>query len=459
MNTTRISKKAVITALLFPLFLAILIDMFLSRKSGLVNERGQLTVVVRNAPTIYYELRDEPHGFEYKMVSESAKKLGLELNLLVVHSLEEIKSSLESGKADIAAAGITVTDERKKQFLFTDSYYYVQQWVVCGKDVPSPKSMEDLISRELVIVKGSSYIERLLEIQREYPELAWDESDENTETLLHKVSRGHVECTVADSSVLAVNIRYYPKLRPAFTITGKQPLAWMLPKDKWRLKENLNEFLREYREDGRLKNLVRIHYERGGEFDYVDTVKFHQRIKTRLPKYREWFEQAAEKYGIEWELLAAQSYQESHWNPKAKSPTGVRGLMMLTLNTAKHLGVKNRIDPKSSIFGGAKHLRWIMDTIPRDVQEDDRLKYALAAYNVGTGHLNDAMVLAERLGANPNEWNDLSEVLPLLSRKKYYKTLKHGYARGYEPVHYVKNIINYHDILHRQLLIQMAEET
>jgi len=176
---------------------------------------------------------------------------------------------------------------------------------------------------------------------------------------------------------------------------------------------------------------------------------FNKRIKSRLPKYEKLFKEAGEKYGIPWYVLAAQSYQESHWNPRAKSFTGVRGLMMLTLSTAKQLGVKNRLDPRESIMGGAKHLKQMIKNVSKEVNGENRLKFALAAYNVGMGHVKDAQTLAKRIGLNQNIWNDLRIVLPLLSQKRYYKSLKYGYARGSEPVKYVSAIYDYENILQK----------
>jgi membrane-bound lytic murein transglycosylase F len=182
-------------------------------------------------------------------------------------------------------------------------------------------------------------------------------------------------------------------------------------------------------------------------FDYYNTKIFYKRIETRLPKYKKYFKKYGKKYNIPCSILAAQSYQESHWNPKAKSFTGVRGLMMLTRATAKALGVKNRMDPKQSIEGGARHLNQMLKYVSEDVEGEDRMKFALAAYNVGLGHIQDAQVLAKKMGLNKNVWNDLKKALPLLSQKKYYKFLKHGYARGSEPVKYVDFIYDYRDIL------------
>lgn len=174
---------------------------------------------------------------------------------------------------------------------------------------------------------------------------------------------------------------------------------------------------------------------------------FLKYITTRLPHYRKAFEQAEEKTGIPWALLASMSYQESKWNRHAISPTGVRGIMMLTRSTAADLGIQNRLDPKKSIAGGARYLSHLYRRLPATIETPDRMLLALASYNVGFGHVKDAQLLGKRLGKNPNHWNDLKEVLPLLAKKKYYQDLPHRYARGWEPVEYVTRIREYRKIL------------
>jgi membrane-bound lytic murein transglycosylase MltF len=174
-----------------------------------------------------------------------------------------------------------------------------------------------------------------------------------------------------------------------------------------------------------------------------DRKMFYKHLRTRFPDYQEHFQNAAEKYNLPWKLLASQAYQESHWNRRAKSPTGVRGIMMLTRRTAASLGIRNRLDPEKSIYGGARFLARMQQRIPASVQMPDRRFFALAAYNVGLGHMEDARGLAIRIKKNPDRWQDMTEVLPLLSNKKYYRTLRYGQARGFEPVIYVRRIRAY----------------
>lgn len=418
------------------------------QKPPLLKESGTLTVVMRNAPTIYYEWHDEPAGFEYDMVRDFARYLGIHLKIEVVDTEKEVLKKIRNGEADLASASITMTDARKKIMDFGPAYYEVYQWVVCNKEVETPESIHDLFGKELLVVSGSSYVERLEELSTEYSTLYWTTTSVDTaEGLLQKVAAGEVECTVTDSNLLAVHRRYFPDLQPAFEISQKQSLAWALPKDSYRMQQKIQTWYDRYKKMGDLKRLEHKYYSYTEKFNYYDMSKFHSRIENRLPRYTSWFKKVGDKYGLSWKLLAAQAYQESHWNPYAKSPTGVRGLMMLTRDTARQVGVSNRLNPRQSIYGGAKHMNWLMKNIPEEVHPDDKIRYALAAYNVGFGHVKDAMMLAKRLKKDPYRWKDLSEVLPYLARKRYYRKLKHGYARGWEPVTYVSNIMNYYDIL------------
>ena len=181
---------------------------------------------------------------------------------------------------------------------------------------------------------------------------------------------------------------------------------------------------------------------------------FNRNMRKTLPNYQALIQQVADEYQLDWHLLAAIAYQESHWNPLATSPTGVRGMMMLTLPTARELGVENRLDPLQSLRGGARYLKNIKRRLPQRIAEPDLTWFALAAYNIGMGHLEDARVITQRLGANPDVWVDVMAHLPYLQKSKYYKTVRHGFARGTEPVTYVQNIRHYYSILEWQDIAQ-----
>ena len=219
----------------------------------------------------------------------------------------------------------------------------------------------------------------------------------------------------------------------------------------WGIKNIINEFFKKIKDDGTFAKIYKKYYSNVEIFDYVDLKKYHRRLKTRLPKYKETIKRVAEKHGFDWRLIAATIYQESHFNPRAKSFTGVRGMMQLTLDTAKDMGIENRLDPEQSITGGVKYLKRLYERYD-DVEDPDRVLITLASYNVGHGHIVDAQKIAKEKNLDPNSWNSLQEVLPLLRYRKYYKKTKNGYCRGTEPVRYVNRIMNYYEILKREAI-------
>jgi len=237
-------------------------------------------------------------------------------------------------------------------------------------------------------------------------------------------------------------------LRVAFDIGEKQELAWALPKtDDNSLYLEVQKFFKKIKENGELTRLIERNYGHVEDFDYVGTKIFRRHIETRLPRYQALFESAAARYNFDWRLIAAMGYQESHWDPDAVSPTGVRGIMMLTQKTAKDLNIKDRLDPRSSISGGTKYFKQTHQRINKKIPEPDRTWMAMAAYNVGYSHLQDARKITRKLKKDPNRWIDVKQALPLLAKKKWYKQTRYGYARGWEPVQYVENIRSYYDIL------------
>ncbi|MGH8162055.1 MAG: transglycosylase SLT domain-containing protein, partial [Gammaproteobacteria bacterium] len=182
-------------------------------------------------------------------------------------------------------------------------------------------------------------------------------------------------------------------------------------------------------------------------YNRVATRLFLNDVGNRLADYAASFERAAQATGLSWQLLAAVGYQESHWNPHAVSPTGVRGLMMLTIPTARSLGIHNRVNPKLSIIGAARYLVQLRDRLPASIRPPNRQWMTLAAYNVGYGHLMDARRLTQRQGGNPNLWADVKKRLAQLNEHHYYRHTRYGYANGVGAVHYVANIKNYENIL------------
>ncbi|MDH3346747.1 MAG: membrane-bound lytic murein transglycosylase MltF [Desulfobulbaceae bacterium] len=423
-----------------------------------IRSKGKLVVLTRYSPTIYYEGPEGPAGYEYEMAKMFAEYLGVGVEIRVLDSVSSILAGIRNGEGDIAAAGLTKTEHRAQTFLFGSDYFSVRQQVVCHRSVDMPKDLSGLGEVELLVSESSSYAEKLSQLQREHPELRWKiTSDYSTEQILELVAEKRQQCTVADSNVVSINKRYFPQLTVAFSLSEEQELSWILRDEAKGLQGELADWFASMEQFGGAAKLYDRYYGYGDIFNYVDLSVFHKHMKSRLPIYEEYFQGAAEQNNLPFDLLAAQGYQESHWNPRAKSPTGVRGIMMLTLTTAKAVGVKSRLDAVQSIYGGAKYLSRVLKGIPKSVQGDDRLKFALAAYNVGLGHLRDARQLASRLGKNPDTWEEMKTVLPLLSQKKYYKTVKHGYARGTEPVNYVERIISFRDIIRQKYYYAMFQ--
>lgn len=414
---------------------------------------GELIVITRNANTTYYEDADGLAGMEYELAMQFAEYLGVHIRFKIIDSVNDIILAMKKGKGDIAAAGLTRTVGREKDLKFGPDYYHTRQLVIVHKDSSDDiHSLKDLKNRSLYIIEGSSYEERMNELKAEDDSLRWSSVYSlSIEEILEKISEKKVAATVVDENIFNINRRYYPELRVAIPISEEQPISWIVGIYGDTLKQVLEEWFSYMKETGQLQYIIQKYYGHISLFDYVDILTYHNRIETRLPDCIDWFLEAEEKYAIPWTLIAAQSYQESHWNPNAVSPTGVRGIMMLTQRTALQMGILNRLDPYHSIMGGAHYLSRMLRRIPSSVTGDDRIRFALAAYNVGIGHINDARQLAVELGLDPDKWSDLKKVLPLLAQSKYYKNLTHGYARGLEPVHYVDRIYNYRQILENNI--------
>lgn len=418
-----------------------------------IRDSGKLIVLTRNAPTTWYIGRDdEATGPEHDMAEAFAAHLGVEAEFRVEPGVPEILAALEAGEGDLAAAGLTILDSRRDRFAFGPAYQDVTQQVVCRRDNVQPETVEELVGLDLEVLANSSYSRRLRELGKEYPQLKWRETSERTtEELLRAVWERELDCTVADSTIVDINRRYYPELITPMNLSRAQSLGWMLPRGSEALQRAVRDWFQDFNDSGRLASLQERYYGFFEVFDYVDIRTYIRRIDARFPEYRDYFRAAAEEYDLPYTVLAAQGYQESHWNARARSPTGVRGIMMLTLNTARAMGVDNRLDPKQSIFGGAGYLARMMERFSEEVTGEDRLWLALAAYNLGRAHMHDAQVLARRLDLSPHHWRDLKQVLPLLAKKEYYKDLKYGYARGTEPVRYVQRIREYRHVLEKHL--------
>ncbi len=430
-----------------------LICFLLACDNNFEPDTSELRVVTRNSPTSYFIDREKrPSGPEHDLVLAFAASQNRPVSFIIEDTLTEVLQALAEGKADIAAAGLSLTSDRQSHFLFSRSYRKVKQQLVCRRGSNKAKSPAQLKNVSLEVAADTAYIAILEQLKKKYPNIKWTVNHSaNTEHLLQKVWLKKIDCTLADSNIVAVNRRYLPELLVMFDVPGDGTLAWALAQDDKGLKKSVDRWLGSKAGKEALNTIEQRYYSFIDDFDYVDTRALVRRIEKRLPKYRELFESAAKKYDINPSLLMAQSYQESHWKANASSPTGVKGIMMLTRNTAKSLGVKNRLNPKEAIPAGAAYLAKMRSRFKDTIPEPDRSYLALAAYNIGRAHMHDAQTLARQLGKDPSRWQDMEEVLPLLSDPKYHKNLKYGYAHGMEPVSYVQRIRNYQNIIERKL--------
>ena len=454
MRLTIFKLKQLLSVLILSLLFGSLILFSESAKTQVdaIQLNGVLRLATRNTPTTYYIDSDgNPAGFEYELAKAFADYLGVELELIIPETFGEIFPLLKNRTAHIAAAGLTITDERKQQYRFSPPYAYSTPTVIYretqGRN--APESLNDLHGTDIRVLADSSHAELLRGIKASTPALQWQETSNGTVTeLLDGVYNKEFDYTISDDLVFDAQKSFFPGLKKSLTLNTPEPVAWMLIKQNDQsLLRALNRFFERIDTQELLVKLKRKYFTRQSHLSYVDIETFRRDLATRFDDLEQYFYMAEQDTDIDWRLLAALAYQESHWNPAAVSPTGVKGIMMLTQAAAREVDVDDRNDPVQSILGGAQYLIRVRDKIPERIQGNDRTWFALAAYNVGYGHLEDARILTARAGKNPDSWNDVKEFLPLLTQAKYYSTVKHGYARGYEPVLYVKNIRKYYDLL------------
>ena len=414
-----------------------------------VRQSGTLKVLTRYNPTTYYEGPEGFTGLEYDLVQLFAKRLGVKVEYIIPDTFDDILTRISNNKAHIAAAGLTITGKRRESMRFSYPYRRITEQLIYRSGTKRPRKISELTDGILEVVKGSSHLGTLMELKKKVPDLEWNVNPElDTDALLFLVNEGLIDYTIANSNQVLLIRRFYPKLYVAFDISSRRSLAWALPKSNdTSLYDETIKFFMSIKQDRTLAQLIERHYGPAGSLNYVGNCTFRRHVIRRLPEFKQHFQHAAEIYDIDWRLLAAMGYQESHWHKQAVSPTGVRGIMMLTENTARHLGIKDRNNPVQSIIGGARYFMQRKQRIPKHIPQPDHTWMALAAYNVGHGHLEDARILTKMRGENPDKWIDVKKSLPLLADKKWYSKTKHGYARGREPVVYVENIRNYYDLL------------
>ena len=425
-----------------------------------LTKSGELTVSTVNNPHTHYSDHSGSKGFEYDLTKSFAEALGLELRVIPAKNSSEALRLLDNGEADIAALGEKISSAPNFFQLETEPHTIANLAVVYMAGNSRPRKISDLEALRISADTQSwstDLIKSFVGI-----DFITSTPTASTKVLLDSIQTKAADVAIVNGIEFKFLQKLYPQLKLAFVIEETQiPIGWYVNNTSSGivLKKLADHFIDAASKSGVTDFLRSKAFVSLSDFSNGDAYTFDKRIQERLPLYKDSINQVAEEFDLEWELLAAISYQESHWNPWATSPTGVRGMMMLTQRTAAELGVVKRTDLYQSLRGGAEYFLDLHSRLPNDIFEPHRTSLALAAYNVGMGHLEDARVLTEKMGGDPHNWIDVTNYLPYLQIKKHYETTKHGYARGSEAVTYVKNIQNYYQtLIWHQLLSQDSTE-
>jgi len=420
-------------------------------KSFFPRSRAELRVVTLNSPTSYYLGANRAEGLEFELASEFAQRLGVTLYMYPVANVEAMQAELAAGRADIAAAQITADATWREVGEPADVYERIPQLVVYRHGEPRPRETLQIESARLS-VRADSPQEHLLERMKHTvaPALSWIETAPRTADPVEDVQNGGAEYAIVDAREFSFSHHLYADVAPGFALGDDRPVQWVVRHGASKLYEEVNEFFRDISQSGELARLIKLSSGNSREFEYLESRQFEALVTQRLPQYRSLFEQAGTATGVDWRLLAAIAYQESKWDPSARSANGASGLMMLTSSTAEEMGIADRSNPRQNILAGAKYFLDVLAKVPERIPEPDRTWFAVAAYNVGFGHLEDARVLAQSRGLNPDSWDDVSKQLPLLANEQWYDRAKRGYCRGWEPVQYVTRVQRFLKLLEWQ---------
>ncbi len=408
-----------------------------------IKTRGFLRVAV---PADLMPAEAQPSAsFDLALAKGFAEALGAELHIVAVANEAELVEAVRNGQADIAVA---MSQRLAREALLPHtSPYHAIEYTVVGKNGDALATSLPDITRELRVSAGSAAASVLIESKQDLPSLRWTESSASTLDVLGEIIDEKIAYSVISDYALAPTQLRYPDLRVAFQLDMPDALTWAVANQTSAgLLQMADSYLREQIQNGNVAALRDRLLPKPRELDYLERRHMAEAVLTRLPDLREHFVNSAGP-DLDWRFIAAIAYQESHWRANAISGTGVTGIMMLTEDTAEQMGVEDRTDPQQSIRGGADYFRALFDKIPERISGDDRIAFALAAYNIGFRHLEDARLLTARRGGNKDKWRDVKKHLPALRDPLIYSTLRYGYARGDEAVEFVESVYRYHDAL------------
>ncbi|MBV9696661.1 MAG: membrane-bound lytic murein transglycosylase MltF [Gammaproteobacteria bacterium] len=406
-----------------------------------IRTRGTLRVATLNLPTCYYLGAQGPEGLEYELADAYAQSLGVHLTMYPVANERALQEELAAGRADIAAAALTYSSDWARTGEAAHPYTLVPQLVVYQRSGVRPRDTLQLESARIAVRAGSPQERILQRLQHTVaPTLTWEQTAPISADPVEDVDTGQADYAITDEREFSFAHHLYPNVLVGFALSEQRPLQWIVRRNAADLLRSVDEFFAALARSGRLPQLVQESSGDTRPFAYEESREFQMHVNERLPRYRALFEAAGAQSGLDWRLLAAVGYQESKWDPRAASGVGAVGVMMLTADTAQAMGIRDRTSPEQSIAAGARYLAQVRAMIPERIAEPDRTWLTVAAYNVGFGHLEDARIIAQARGRNPDSWADVREQLPLLAQPRWFLRAKRGYARGWEPVQFVDRI-------------------
>ena len=422
-------------------------------------ERGYLNAAVDYSSTSYFVYKGEIMGFEYELLKRLEDYFGMKVNIIIEPSIESSIRKLNKGEVDLIAYPLTITKGRKKQVAFTEHYISQKQVLVQRKpdnwrdmklheiEKTLIRDQVDLIDKTVHVLNSSSYVDALEALSEQVGDtinIIEEEPGLDTEQIIKKVANGDYEYTVSDENIARVNKAYHSILDVETPVSFPRRIAWAVRKNSTRLLDTLNLGFKSIKRNGTLKIIYDKYYNSSRKAVEIERSDYTSFTGQKLSPYDDLIKENAIKLQWDWRLLAAMVYQESKFDPNSKSWAGAQGLLQLMPATAKAHGVTNRSSPEQSLRGGTEYLVWLEEQWqPRVENIDEQLKFVMASYNVGLGHVFDACALAEKNGADPLIWEEVKPYMLKLANKKYYSdpVVKLGYARGSEPVNYVDQIL------------------
>jgi membrane-bound lytic murein transglycosylase F len=416
-----------------------------------IRARNEIRVVTLNIPTCFYFGANGTEGLEYQLARRFAAELGVRLVMYPVATEQAMQGELAAGRADIAAAQVTPTPEWRRVGEPSNAYGHIPQLVVYRRDGVRPRGTLQLEKAKLAVRAGSAQERTLDKLKRTVaPTLQWVDTAPNNADPLADVDSGEANYAIIDEREFTFAHHLFPNVLLGFTLPEDRPVHWIVRRGAHDLLRATNRFFNNISSSGRL---AKMELEETGDarpFEYEESREFQAHMSERLPRFQPLFQAASAQTGVDWRLLAAIGYQESKWNPIAQSGDGALGVMMLTSDTAGAMGIADRSNPEQNISAGARYFASVREKLPDRIPEPDRTWLTVAAYNVGFGHLEDARVLAQTRGKNPDSWADVRDQLPLLGEERWYSLVKRGYARGWEPVQFVDRVQRFLTLLEWQ---------